>query len=263
MVELIGRWIARGRPDGRPALIGVAGSQASGKTTLCRAAVERFGAAHFSIDDVYLTRAERERLARAVHPLFAVRGPPGTHDLDLARHTIEALRSASPKAQTPIPSFDKLADARLPSEQWPVFHGRPSAVLVDGWLMGATPIPEAELEAPVNALEAEEDPRGVWRRRWDQLLGGEYADWFASFDAMLFLAAPSFTVVLDWRCEQEAGLMGLAPRDLPPERREKLARFIAHYQRLTEHMLAGGVRADVTVRLSTDRSVISISGLPA
>jgi len=32
---------------------------------------------------------------------------------------------------------------------------------------------------------------------------------FDRFDAILFLAAPGFEAVLDWRCEQEAALMGV------------------------------------------------------
>ena len=67
------------------------------------------------------------------------------------------------------------------------------------------------------------------------------------------LAAPSFDVVQDWRCQQEAGLLGLAPHDLPPERRTAIARFIAHYQRLTEHMLAGGVAIDARLPLDEAR----------
>jgi D-glycerate 3-kinase len=65
-------------------------------------------------------------------------------------------------------------------------------------------------------------------------------------------------VVLDWRAEQEAGLMSVAPATLPPERRAQLARFIAYYERITRHMLAGGVKAAATARLGEDRSVASI-----
>jgi D-glycerate 3-kinase len=241
-------------------VIGIAGCQASGKTTLSRAAVERFGAAHFSIDDVYLTKAERLALATQVHPLFAVRGPPGTHDLGLAQATIAALSSADAGVRTPIPAFDKLGDDRLPPAQWPVFEGRPSAILVDGWCVGATAVPDATLAQPANRLEAEEDPHAVWRRHWNADLAGPYRAWFDSFDAVLFLAAPSFAVVLDWRCQQEAGLLGVAVEDLPLGRRAQLTRFIAHYQRLTEHMLAGGISADATVRLGPSREVMRIEG---
>lgn len=242
------------RPDPIP-LIGIAGAQGSGKTTLARAAAERWGATHLSLDDVYLTKAEREAKGRAVHPLFAVRGPPGTHDLSLLDATVAALRAAGPGDHTSLPAFDKLADDRRPEGDGPVFTGRPTAVLVDGWCLGATPQAEADLVAPINAVERERDGQGVWRRAVNAALAGPYAEAFARFDAILFLKAPSFETVLDWRCEQEAGLLGLSPADLPPQRRAELAVFIQAFERITRHMLAGGVRADVTFALDRDRTV--------
>src|SRR5690606_23539903 len=76
LVDLVGRLIGARGGDGRVPVIAVVGAQGSGKTTLARAAAARFGAAQISIDDVYLTRAEREALARDVHPLLLTRGPP-------------------------------------------------------------------------------------------------------------------------------------------------------------------------------------------
>ena len=245
---------AHGRGDHIP-VIGIAGAQGSGKTTLARVASERLGAACLSLDDVYLTKAEREAKGRALHPLFAVRGPPGTHDLALLETTIAALRAAGPDSRTPLPAFDKLSDDRRPEAQWPVFAGRPSAVLVDGWCLGATAQAEPELAVPINALEAERDGQGVWRRAVNAELAGPYAETFARFDAVLFLKAPSFDAVLDWRCEQEAGLMGVPPAALPAERRAELAVFIRAFERITRHMLAGGVRADVTFALNFDRTI--------
>lgn len=255
LLDAVGAFIdAHARPGHVP-LIGIAGAQGSGKTTLARAAAEHWGAAHLSLDDVYLTQAERAAKSRAVHPLFAVRGPPGTHDLGLLEATTAALRAAGPHSRTALPAFDKLADDRRPKTQWPLFTGRPSAVLVDGWCLGATAQVEADLAAPINALEAEQDGQGVWRRAVNAELAGSYAETFARFDAVLFLKAPSFDAVLDWRCEQEVGLRGLAPADLPPERRAELAVFIQVFERITRHMLAGGVRADVTFALNLDRTV--------
>jgi D-glycerate 3-kinase len=134
-----------------------------------------------------------------------------------------------------------------------VFAGRPSAVLVDGWRLGATPQAEADLSAPINALETARDGEGKWRRAVNAALAGPYAKVFARFDAMLVLKAPSFDAVLNWRCEQEAGLMGPPPADLPPARRAELAVFIQHFERITRHMLAGGVRADLVYQLDADR----------
>ena len=253
LLDAVGALINTHARPGHVPLIGIAGAQGSGKTTLARAAAERWGAAHLSLDDVYLTKAEREAKGRAAHPLYAVRGPPGTHDLGLLEATVEALRAAGPDSRTALPAFDKLSDDRRPETQWPVFTGRPSAVLADGWCLGATAQGEAELVEPINALEREQDGQGIWRRAVNAELGGSYAQAFAEFDAILFLKAPSFDAVLDWRCEQEAGLMGLPPADLPDERRAELVVFIQAFERITRHMLAGGTRAEVTIVLDKDR----------
>ena len=259
LLDAVGSLVRQyGRPDYLP-LIGIAGSQGSGKSTLARAAASALGAAQFSLDDVYLTRQERLAMGRSVHPLFEVRGPPGTHDLGLLTKTISTLRAATKASHTPLPAFDKLSDERAPQAAWPVFLGRPKAILVEGWCLGATAQSEAELAKPLNELERDRDAEGIWRRAVNQALGSAYAETFAAFDAVLFLQAPGFDTVLDWRCEQEAGLMGLAPEDLPDSRRAELAVFVQGFERLTRHMLSGGVRADVVVRLGEGRLVLGLA----
>lgn len=256
LVDRVGRLIADGPRNpaaNRPPLIAIVGAQGCGKTTLARAAAERFGATQISIDDVYLTRAEREAMARAVHPLFVTRGPPGTHDLGLLQRLIDRLSAVGPDDETRVPDFDKRGDDRRPVAEWRVFRGRPSAILIDAWCLGALPQAAAALAEPVNALERERDPDGAWRRAVNGFVGGAYADFIGRFDAVLFLRAPSFDVVLDWRCQQEADLLGVAPADLPAGERARLAGFIQYFERLTRRMLDGGVRADVIIPLDRNR----------
>jgi len=258
LITAVARLIKASERPGHVPLIGISGAQGSGKTTLARTAAEALGCAHLSLDDVYLTWAERARMAREVHPLFATRGPPGTHDLALLTTTVAALGAAGPGQTTALPAFDKLTDDRKPPSQWPGFKGRPRAVLVDGWLLGATPQHADALVAPVNALERSEDADGVWRRAANARLTDGQAALTTGFDGILFLKAPGFDVVLDWRCEQEAGLRGIDPPALGKDERARLARFIAHFERITRHMLAGGVRADTVVRLDRDRRVVDV-----
>ena len=257
LVDLVGRLIAEG-PTDRPPLIGIVGAQGCGKTTLARAAAARFGAAQISIDDAYLTRAEREALARHVHPLLITRGPPGTHDLGLLRDLIDRLAAAGPDEETLIPEFDKRGDDRLPEPRWRRFRGRPSAVLIDAWCLGARAEDDAELVEPINQLEREGDLDGSWRGWVNAQAAGPYADFVVRFDALLFLKAPGFDVVLDWRCQQEADLLGVAPDDLPREERDRLAGFIQYFERITRRMLAGGTSASVTVQLDRNRRPVSM-----
>jgi D-glycerate 3-kinase len=245
---------ARARHPGRPALIGVGGAQGSGKSYQSRAyAAAHADVAHFSLDDVYLTRAEREALAREVHPLCITRGPPGTHDLDLADETIAALALAAAETQTPLPRFDKIRDDRARPTDRPVVTGRPGAILVDGWCFGAAAMDGAP--APLNALEASEDADGEWRALTHAALAGDYADFFDAFDAIIYLRAPSWEIVRAWRGEQEVETLG---RALNAEENATLDRFVMHYERVTRAMLAGHHRARWIVHLDEQRNVVRI-----
>lgn len=243
----------RAREPNRPALIGVAGAQGSGKTTALEAlTAANPGYAQFSIDDVYFDTAQRAAFAARTHPLFVTRGPPGTHDIALARATIEALIDAAPDAQTPLPRFDKIADRLRPRAEWPVFGGRPDAILVDAWCLGA--LAPASIGSPLNPVEQEDSDR-VWRRTQDDLLRGAYGDWFARFDAILYLRPPSWEIVRRWRGEQE---VTLRKRALTAAEDAWIDRFIMHYERITRNMMAGAHRAKTIVQLDEARNVVGV-----
>lgn len=127
--------------------------------------------------------------------------------------------------------------------------------MLEGWCLGVTPQAPAALTAPINALERDHDLEGLWRREINDALETDYARLFATFDALLFLQAPDFDRVLDWRTEQEAGLTG-AP--VSASRRAELSRFVQHFERISRHMLAGGVAADVVVELDRNRAPVAI-----
>ena len=249
--------IARERAGDRPAIVGVAGSQGSGKTTLVKAyAAFHPRTAHFSLDDVYLPASYRRLIAQSVHPLFATRGPPGTHNLLQLDETLDELLEAGEGAQVTLPAFDKVTDNPTHSSHRPVFHGKPSLILVDGWCIGARPQTEAELASPVNALESQLDKDAVWRNEVNANLAGAYQTTFARLDAIVCLQAPAFEIVHDWRCEQEESLLA---RELTDGDRQRITTFIQHFERITRHMIAGGRRADLDVHLDEHRNVTEIT----
>ncbi len=239
---------ARGR-TGRAIVVGLTGGQGSGKSTVgtLLAAVLRqgFGArvAVLSVDDLYLTHAERQRLGREVHPLFATRGPPGTHDPVLGLATIERLLAQGPGQRTALPSFDKAIDDRRPRGAWSVHDGPADHVLFEGWCVGARPQTEAALAQPVNALEREEDPDGRWRGAVNDALAGPYRALFDRVHVQIMLRVDGMERVFEWRRLQEhklrkrveqEGTSGAPSRVMSDA---ELERFIAHYERITRHLL--------------------------
>ncbi|OYX48997.1 MAG: hypothetical protein B7Y90_08710 [Alphaproteobacteria bacterium 32-64-14] len=248
--------IARQRAEGRVPVVGVAGPQGSGKTTLVAAyAAAHRDVAHFSLDDVYLPAGYRRLIAESVHPLFGTRGPPGTHNLLQLNETLDELLEAKAGAQIFLPAFDKVTDNPVHSTRRPVFRGKPSVVLVDGWCLGALAEADDALVTPLNLLETERDKDAGWRKEVNANLAGAYQLTFGRLDAIIALQAPSFAIINDWRCEQEAGLLG---RDLTEEDRKRIWLFVQFFERITRHMMAGGRRADIEVQLDERRNVTEI-----
>lgn len=265
IAPLVRRWIEThiaAAPPGHVPLLFISGAQGSGKSTALAEAIRALSvpALGISIDNVYLTRAERRALARQNGPLFEVRGPPGTHDLALLDRVIAALRAAAPNAETRLPVFDKLADDRAPPERWRLFRGRPCAIIIEGWLMGAEADPSAPGSSPINTLE-EGDVRADWRRAQEAALAGPYARLWDQADSFLHILAPDFGTVFRWRLEQEMALWAVRGEPMPPDRREWVHLFIQHYERLTRRMLAGGRRPGAEIYIDENRQVIRTSGV--
>jgi D-glycerate 3-kinase len=257
-------WLHRRRGAYNCLLLGLNGAQGTGKSTLADfirvAANEMYGwnVAVLSLDDFYLTRAERKVLARELHPLFATRGVPGTHDTALLETSLAALPGLGESEKYAVPSFDKSLDDRSESP-WPTISGPVDMIILEGWCIGTPPQAMGDLADPVNILEREEDPNGEWRTAVNECLETDYAGIFRRLDALVFLRAPSFEAVFEWRLEQEQKLTDRVGADAPGlMNAAELRRFTAFYERLTRHGLDTlDELADVVLALDNDHTVRS------
>ena len=264
VVAPLAEWIMRATGGKRPFVLGLAGAQGSGKSTLSlalQAALDARGRATalLSIDDLYLGRSARLSLAERVHPLFRTRGPPGTHDVALGLALISELGRAG---DVPLPRFSKADDEPAPRAHWPSCRAPPDVVILEGWCVGARPQPAAALSAPVNALEALEDADRRWRTYANDQLAGPYAELFARADRLIYLRPPSFDVVAKWRSDQERQLRDrLAAEGRPAMATladDEIPRFVAQYERVTRAMMADlPSLADLTLQLDEEREVTS------
>jgi D-glycerate 3-kinase len=256
-------------PASSPQIIGIHGCQGSGKSTLAAlleawlGGIADLNVLRLSIDDFYLTKHQRRSLAESIHPLFATRGVPGTHDIALLEKILRAVIARSTE-EIAIPRFDKARDDRASLEKSVVARDI-DVVLLEGWCVGLPPEPEHRLEHVINDLELEQDPQAIWRREVNKALAGGYTAAFDLLTTLVVLKAPHFDTVVDWRWEQEQKLSG---RQQGSSRindalmdREGVERFVRFFQRLT----AWGLevmpdRADLCFHLDQNRQIKFKSG---
>jgi D-glycerate 3-kinase len=254
---------------GRVPVLGIHGSQGSGKSTLAEFIhwylQEQGGlsVALLSLDDFYLSLAERQQLAAKRHPLLRTRGVPGTHDISLALDTISALANLGAGEYVRLPRFDKACDDRAPESKWPKITGPIDLIVFEGWCVGATPQHPADLTLPINELERLEDSNAEWRTYVNNCLAAEYQDLFAELDYLLMLRAPDFNCVAAWRNEQEQKLAQRQAGNVEASGimdEAAILRFIQHYQRITTHCLSAlPTHADCVMALGTQREILSVA----
>ncbi|WP_223826403.1 phosphoribulokinase [Spongiibacter pelagi] len=250
--------------SGRLKVLGIHGAQGSGKSTLAdlyRYCLQELGltVAQLSLDDFYLTKAERLVLSQTAHSLLKTRGVPGTHDVALGMQTIAALKTLGKDETLALPRFDKLNDDRYPEDDWPEVEGPVDVIIFEGWCLGVPAQRDTELAAPVNALERNEDQDGTWRRYANAQLAASYQNWFAEIDYLVMLRAPSFECVAQWRLEQEQRLAA-KESGKPVMDAQQIERFVQHYERLTRYGLSVlPERADCVLALAEDRRIIDLT----
>lgn len=239
-----------------PFVLGVCGAQGSGKSTLAEGLTQQLTArglraATLSIDDLYLSHVERARLGEIVHPLFATRGVPGTHDVALGLRLLDAVRGGQ---DVVLPRFDKATNDPAPTGT-PV-AGPLDVLIFEGWCVGARAQDDVALASPINALEAGQDSDMTWRRFANLALATDYAELFARIDRLVLLAAPGFEVVREWRIQQEHDLRARVGEGARTMSDDQIGVFIQHYERLTRHILSDmPAYADLTLRLDEKRNL--------
>ena len=215
-------------------IIGITGSQGSGKTTFAQSLVTSLRSrkpltVSLSLDDFYLSKTARGELAESVHPLLATRGVPGTHETDLLEKVLNQVASEGMPKEISLPTFDKARDDRGPNKS--AYVGK---LVLEGWCLGAAAQSVQDLREPINDLEREEDSSGQWRSWVNSQLQSRYHRLWQKVDFWIRLIPPSFTSVFEWRKKQEEQL------DIRKRMSDTdLKRFIQHYERLTRWQWEG------------------------
>ncbi len=211
----------------RPLVLGIQGPQGSGKTTLAAAITAALGdtgvrAASVSIDDFYLTYAEQRALAdrHPESPYLRYRGYPGTHDVAMGLSVLRALGAAGAGEPVLVPVYDKSAHGgrgdRAPREAWRRVEGPLDLVIVEGWMLGFSPVDDAVVAADLRAPNA---------------YLAAYSAWSETLDALVHLDVEAPETIVRWRVEAEHARRlqgkGALAED---EARDYIERFLPAYR---------------------------------
>jgi D-glycerate 3-kinase len=256
--------LLKSQQNNSPLFVGVNGCQGSGKSTLTDFLSDYLTTQHnltvinLSLDDFYLSKLSRQELAKTTHKLLATRGVPGTHDVELLKTTLSALKDKH--VGLALSKFNKATDDLYPQEEWQLTPKNVDVVLFEGWCWGVTAQSEQSLEAPVNTLEESQDGDGRWRQYVNQQLQLHYQTLYSMMDTWLMLKAPSFNCVANWRWQQEEKLAAKQKNTTSAVmNKTQVMNFIQYYQRLTQHSLESlPEKCDWILQLDSKRNITNI-----
>ena len=252
------------KKKGKTLFLGFSGGQGSGKTTVAKILkiiLKKFFKREIyvsSIDDFYKTLKDRNEMSHTIHPLFKIRGVPGTHDISLVKKFFDFIKKKIFK-KFKLPKFDKSMDDRLKKKYWSNIKKRPEIVILEGWCVGAKPQSNSIINKSINVLEKYEDKHLIWRKYANEKLKKEYKKLFAMIDHFIFMKIPNFNVVYEWRLLQESKLRKNSHSSKKIMSYNEIKRFIMFYERITLQMIKDlSKSASVVIFLKTNHKIKKI-----
>jgi D-glycerate 3-kinase len=243
-------WIAKKVDKKQPLIIGLAGGQGSGKTTISSILTLilqkyfKLNVFKVSIDDFYKTRKDRRLLSKNKHPLLMTRGVPGTHDINLMLSFFKKIKSKNFKSLK-VPTFNKAIDDRYPKNLWHKIESKPDVIIFEGWCVGARAQTVSQLKKSINSLEKTQDPSTKWRTHVNNQLKTKYKLLFNQLDGLLYLKAKNFNLLRKWRLKQERKLWIQAKdkKNLKIMSSVDVINFMQTYQRITQQMFKDALKS--------------------
>lgn len=235
---------------------GILASQGAGKTTLCiilQSILSYFGfsAATLSLDDLYLTCAERQILQQQ-DPRLLWRGPPGTHDLALGIKVIEQCLEENNPAHILLPRFDKSAFNGAGDRTTPETVIQPDILLFEGWFVGVQPLaPDSFSNCPA-PIVTEQDRQ--FARDNNQRLQA-YLPLWSKLDSLIILYPEDYRLSKQWRKEAEHKMMAAGKTGMSDEEIDHFVEYFwqaLHPGLFIKPLLS---RADLVIEIKSDRSL--------
>ena len=259
-------WIAKKTNKKKTLIIGLAGGQGSGKTTISSILTLilqkyfKLNVFKVSIDDFYKTRKDRKLLSKNKHPLLMTRGVPGTHDIDLMLKFFKKVKSKKFK-YIEVPKFNKATDDRCKKSLWYKLKSKPDVVIFEGWCVGARAQKISQLKKPINSLEKVYDQGIEWRSYVNNQLKTKYKVLFKQLDGLIYLKAKNFNLLKNWRLKQERKLWlnTKNKKNLKIMSSEDVINFMQTYQRITQKMFKDAIKtSSIIMNLNVNHHIQNI-----
>ena len=256
-------WISKRVNKKKPLIIGLAGGQGSGKTTISSILtliLKRYfklNVCKVSIDDFYKTRKDRKLLSKKKHDLLMTRGVPGTHDINLLLSFFKKIKSKNFKTLQ-IPTFNKAIDDRCSKTLWQKIKIKPDVIIFEGWCVGARAQTSSQLIKPINSLEKFYDQDAKWRSYVNNQMKTKYKTLFKHLDGLLYLKAKNFSLLREWRLKQERKLwiQTKNKKNLKIMSSADVTNFMQTYQRITQQMFKDAIKSSsVIMNLNSNHQI--------
>ena len=262
----VSQWISKKTNKKKTLIMGLAGGQGSGKTTISSIIsiilkkYFKLNVFIISIDDFYKTRKDREMLSKKKHPLLMTRGVPGTHDINLMLNFFKKIKAKKFKTLK-IPKFNKAIDDRYKKSLWYKIKSKPDVIIFEGWCVGARAQTASQLKRSINSLERAHDQNIKWRTHVNNQLKTKYKVLFNQLDGLLYLKAKNFNLLREWRLKQERKLRIKTKdkKNLKIMSSGDVINFMQTYQRITQQMFKDAIRnSSIIINLNSNHQIKKI-----
>ncbi|MEC4986993.1 MAG: glycerate kinase [Oscillatoria sp. PMC 1068.18] len=246
----------------RPFIQGILGGQGTGKTTLTailKLILQHFNypTLTFSLDDLYKTYLERERLKQQDSRLIW-RGPPGTHDVKLGIDILDQLRQPNRKYPLLIPRFDKSLFGGKGDRSEPERVDAVDLILFEGWFVGVRPINDQAFLATPPPIITPEDRK--FAQDCHQKLK-EYLPLWEQLDSLMVLYPVDYRLSKKWRQEAEQKMVAQGKSGMSDEEVEKFVEYFwisLHPELFITPLLHNSEVVDLVVEIDRDRTPKSV-----
>ena len=123
---------------------------------------------------------------------------------------------------------------------------------------GCAPIENNFLFKNINNLETQKDKKNKWRRFYNNKLKKEYKILFDLFNEEIFIEAPSFRFVNQWRLQQESKNISQSIGHKKMTINE-IKIFTQYYEKITKWMMQNNPKkANLVIKVDKDQKIISL-----